>query len=89
MKFVSYLLTVISSAVIANPLPNDEKLLDSLIERGVICDNQTYEEKQESLQIYLANRFDKNKKNNNNNNNNNNKKSNPTETKCISADKNK
>ncbi|WP_415674719.1 hypothetical protein, partial [Vibrio neptunius] len=71
--------------VIANPLPNDEKLLDSLIERGVICDNQTYEEKQESLQIYLANRFDKNKKNNNNNN----KKSNPTETKCISADKNK
>ncbi|MER2494614.1 hypothetical protein [Vibrio neptunius] len=85
MKFVSYLLTVISSAVIANPLPNDEKLLDSLIERGVICDNQTYEEKQESLQIYLANRFDKNKKNNNNNN----KKSNPTETKCISADKNK
>ncbi|KJY87259.1 hypothetical protein TW84_17310 [Vibrio neptunius] len=88
MKFVSYLLTVISSAVIANPLPNDEKLLDSLIERGVICDNQTYEEKQESLQIYLAKRFDKNKKNKNNNNNNN-KQNNPTETKCISADKNK
>ncbi|NOI74915.1 hypothetical protein F0224_04435 [Vibrio coralliilyticus] len=87
MKLVSCLLTLLSSAVIANPFPNDEKLLDSLIERGVICDNQTFEEKQESLQIYLANRFDKNKPNNKNNNNNT--QSNPTETKCISANKNK
>ncbi|NOJ22016.1 hypothetical protein [Vibrio coralliilyticus] len=86
MKLVSCLLTLLSSAVIANPLPNDEKLLDSLIERGVICDNQTFEEKQESLQIYLANRFDKNKPNKNNNKNT---QSNPTETKCISANKNK
>ncbi|WP_179377454.1 hypothetical protein [Vibrio coralliilyticus] len=88
MKLVSCLLTLLSSAVIANPLPNDEKLLDSLIERGVICDNQTFEEKQESLQIYLANRFEKNKPNNKNNNNTN-TQSNPTETKCISANKNK
>ncbi|ANW27284.1 hypothetical protein BA953_24550 [Vibrio coralliilyticus] len=88
MKLVSCLLTLLSSAVIANPLPNDEKLLDSLIERGVICDNQTFEEKQESLQIYLANRFDKNKPNNKKNNNIN-THSNPTETKCISANKNK
>ncbi|KFI10960.1 hypothetical protein IX95_15520 [Vibrio sp. B183] len=88
MKLVSCLLTLLSSAVIANPLPNDEKLLDSLIERGVICGNQTFEEKQESLQIYLANRFDKNKPNNKNNNNTN-TQSNPTETKCISANKNK
>ncbi|WFB50020.1 hypothetical protein [Vibrio coralliilyticus] len=88
MKLVSCLLTLLSSAVIANPLPNDEKLLHSLIERGVICDNQTFEEKQESLQIYLANRFDKNKPNNKNNNNTS-TQSNPTETKCISANKNK
>ncbi|MCG9595599.1 hypothetical protein L1D15_02560 [Vibrio sp. Isolate25] len=84
MKFVSCLLTLLSSAVIANPLPDDEKLIASLIERGVICDNQTYEEKQESLQIYLANRFDKKNKNDKKDNNTN-IKNNPTEQKCISA----
>ncbi|MDW6094830.1 hypothetical protein [Vibrio rhizosphaerae] len=33
--------------------PQDEKLLQSLIQRGVICQDLTYEEQQEALRIYL------------------------------------
>ena len=66
MNFVVFLLAIISFSVIANPLPDNEKLITSLVERNVICDNQSYEEKLKSLQIYLANRFNKTKNNNDN-----------------------
>ncbi|MCG7499789.1 hypothetical protein MHO82_23255 [Vibrio sp. Of7-15] len=32
---------------------NDEQLLKSLIERGVICSGLNYEEQQQALKIYL------------------------------------
>ncbi|WP_394251440.1 hypothetical protein [Vibrio profundi] len=35
-------------------LENDEALLKSLIQRGVICSRLTHKENQESLRIYLS-----------------------------------
>ncbi|GLT20083.1 hypothetical protein GCM10007938_38660 [Vibrio zhanjiangensis] len=52
---------IIAFPVLANPQPNDEKLINSLIERNVICADQSYDEKLRSLQIYLANRFSSDK----------------------------
>ncbi|MBU2896165.1 hypothetical protein [Vibrio hepatarius] len=67
MKFVVFLLIIFSFSVIANPLPDDEEeLVTFLVERGVICDNQSYDEKLKSLQVYLANRFNKTTSKNNN-----------------------
>ncbi len=37
----------------ASTIENDELLLKSLINRGVICSGLTYEENQEALRIYL------------------------------------
>ncbi|TVU65754.1 hypothetical protein FQP88_00220 [Vibrio atlanticus] len=37
----------------ASTIENDELLLKSLIERGVICPSLTYEDNQEALRIYL------------------------------------
>ncbi|WP_221740630.1 hypothetical protein, partial [Vibrio pectenicida] len=66
MKLVVFLLIILSFPVIANPLPDDEELVTSLVKRGVICENQSYDEKLKSLQVYLANRFNKTKSNDNN-----------------------
>ncbi len=83
MNVVLYLLTLMSFPIIANPLPNDEKLMASLVERGVICKNQSYDEKLKSLQIYLY------KKNNKSNKIDNNSKQatheNLKNRQCISA----
>ncbi|MCL9781329.1 hypothetical protein M9194_07805 [Vibrio sp. S4M6] len=86
MKFVSFLFALFSSIIFANPLPNDEKLISSLIERGVICGNQTFEENQKSLQIYLSKRFNKNNKADKSNNTSN-KNDTTTNKQCISASK--
>lgn len=37
----------------SSSLENDEALLQSLIDRGVICSGLTYKENQEALRIYL------------------------------------
>ena len=42
-----------SSLSQASTIENDELLLKSLIERGVICPGLTYEDNREALRIYL------------------------------------
>ncbi len=42
-----------SSLSQASSFENDELLLKSLIERGVICSGLTYEDNQEALRLYL------------------------------------
>lgn len=54
MNVVFLLLTLMSFTVIGNPLPDDEKLIASLVERNVICKDQSYDQKLKSLQIYLS-----------------------------------
>jgi len=58
---------------------NDERLLKSLIERGVICPNLTEQENREALRLYLSN---KNKASKNKSENVNDGKKSPQE--CIS-----
>ncbi|ASA57727.1 hypothetical protein [Vibrio gazogenes] len=51
---IAFLLTLgFSVSVYSGSQPQDEKLLQSLIQRGVICQGLTYEEQQEALRIYL------------------------------------
>lgn len=51
---IAFLLTLgFSAQVYSGSPPQDEKLLQSLIQRGVICQGLTYEEQQEALRIYL------------------------------------
>ncbi|MDW6002259.1 hypothetical protein [Vibrio mangrovi] len=55
--WIAFLLTFIFSVqVYSGSLPQDEKLLQSLIQRGVICQGLTYDEQQEALRIYLSER---------------------------------
>ncbi|MEZ8210302.1 hypothetical protein [Vibrio bivalvicida] len=59
---------------------DDERLLDSLIKQGIICEDQSELEKQESLQIYLSRKFSKSSSKNHSE-----EPSDATETDCISA----
>lgn len=62
MNVVFFLLTLMSFTVIANPLPDDEKLMASLVESNVICKDQSYDQKLKSLQIYLSKKNSKTNK---------------------------
>lgn len=75
---ISFILISYSTITVAQPMVNDEALISSLIERGVICEGLTSEEQQQALNIYLQ------KKINNKNTNSNDKDPNPTDT-CIST----
>ncbi|QXC56033.1 hypothetical protein KSS82_01970 [Vibrio mimicus] len=48
-----------SSMLFADVPPNDEKLIESLIEQGVICDGLSYEQQQKALSLYLQQKFSK------------------------------
>ncbi|MDC5819581.1 hypothetical protein OPW33_09820 [Vibrio europaeus] len=61
MKSVSGLLILVCSSAISGGI-DDERLLESLIKQGVICEGQSEIEKQESLQIYLSQKFSKTSK---------------------------
>ncbi|EMK6648869.1 hypothetical protein V9J44_003453 [Vibrio cholerae] len=51
-----------STLLFANAQPNDEKLINALIEQGIICEGLSYEQQQKALSLYLQQRF--NNKNN-------------------------
>ncbi|EGR0541818.1 hypothetical protein E8A66_10115 [Vibrio cholerae] len=51
-----------STLLFANAQPNDEKLVSTLIEQGIICEGLSYEQQQKALSLYLQQRF--NNKNN-------------------------
>ncbi|MDN3611754.1 hypothetical protein ACODM8_12890 [Vibrio ostreicida] len=61
MRLAICLMTLLASATLASTPPDDEKLIQLLVERGIICENQSYQDEQTSLQIYLSNRFSKTK----------------------------
>jgi len=61
MKTVSGLLILVCTSVIAGGI-DDERLLESLIKQGIICEDQSELEKQESLQIYLSQKLAKSSK---------------------------
>ncbi|PMM13737.1 hypothetical protein BCT62_08280 [Vibrio splendidus] len=50
---MALMVLIFSSLSQASTIENDELLLKSLIERGVICPGLTYEGNQEALRIYL------------------------------------
>ncbi|ENM5824850.1 hypothetical protein [Vibrio metoecus] len=50
-----------SGLLFASVPPNDEKLIESLIEQGVICQGLSYEQQQKALSIYLQKRVGKRK----------------------------
>lgn len=50
-----------SGLLFASVPPNDEKLIESLIEQGVICQGLSYEQQQKALSIYLQKRVGKEK----------------------------
>ncbi len=52
-KTMALMVLIFSSLSQASTIENDELLLKSLIERGVICPGLTYEGNQEALRIYL------------------------------------
>ncbi|WP_306345642.1 hypothetical protein [Vibrio quintilis] len=52
---------ILSPSIYSGSLPQDEKLLQSLIQRGVICKGLTYDEQQEALRIYLNKKARKDK----------------------------
>lgn len=52
-RIVFLLSSLVSFYALSIPTPNDEMLLKSLIERGVICSGLSYEQQQEALRIYL------------------------------------
>lgn len=59
MKTVSGILFLLSSSTFANSAIDDQRLIESLIKQGIICEDQTELEKQASLQIYLEKKFAK------------------------------
>lgn len=59
MKAVSGILFLLSSSTFANSAIDDQRLIESLIKQGIICEDQTELEKQASLQIYLEKKFAK------------------------------
>ena len=50
---MALMVLLFSSLSQASTIENDELLLRSLIERGVICPGLTYEDNREALRIYL------------------------------------
>ncbi|MBY7729641.1 hypothetical protein [Vibrio bathopelagicus] len=52
-KTMASMVLIFSSLSQASTIENDELLLNSLIERGVICPGLTYEDNQEALRLYL------------------------------------
>ena len=52
-KTMALMVLLFSSLSQASTIENDELLLKSLIERGVICPGLTYEDNSEALRIYL------------------------------------
>ncbi len=52
-KTMALMVLSLSSLSQASTIENDELLLKSLIERGVICPGLTYEDNREALRIYL------------------------------------
>ena len=52
-KTMALMVLLFSSLSQASTIENDELLLKSLIERGVICPGLTYEGNREALRIYL------------------------------------
>ncbi|TCN75645.1 hypothetical protein [Vibrio crassostreae] len=53
-KTMALMVLLFSSLSQASTIENDELLLKSLIERGVICPDLTYEDNREALRIYLS-----------------------------------
>ncbi|ENM5790739.1 hypothetical protein V4V45_002606 [Vibrio mimicus] len=51
-----------STLLLANVQPDDERLIASLIEQGIICQGLSYEQQQKALLIYLQKKFNKKKK---------------------------
>ncbi|CAM4011471.1 hypothetical protein VA7868_04286 [Vibrio aerogenes CECT 7868] len=59
---IAFLLAIIlSPPVYSGSPPQDEKLLQSLIQRGIICKGLSYDEQQEALRIYLNRKARKDK----------------------------
>ncbi|MFI3273403.1 hypothetical protein [Vibrio sp.] len=52
-KTMALVVLLFSSLSQASTIENDELLLKSLIERGIICPGLTYEDNREALRIYL------------------------------------
>ncbi|WP_210442877.1 hypothetical protein [Vibrio crassostreae] len=52
-KTMALMVLLFSSLSQASTIENDELLLKSLIERGVICPGLTYEDNHEALRIYI------------------------------------
>ncbi|WGS63437.1 hypothetical protein [Vibrio lentus] len=52
-KTMALMVLFFSSLSQASTLENDEPLLKSLIERGIICPDLNYSDNQEALRIYL------------------------------------
>ncbi|HGH6050185.1 TPA: hypothetical protein AB5H45_002641, partial [Vibrio mimicus] len=50
-----------STLLLANVQPDDERLIASLIEQGIICQGLSYEQQQKALSIYLQQKFNKKK----------------------------
>ncbi|MGI9875957.1 hypothetical protein ACKVMW_10220 [Vibrio chagasii] len=53
LKKMILMVLIFTSLSQASTIDNDESLLNSLIERGVICPGLSYEDNQEALRIYL------------------------------------
>ncbi|ENM5907132.1 hypothetical protein LPR20_003295 [Vibrio mimicus] len=76
-----------STLLLANVQPDDERLIASLIEQGIICQGLSYEQQQKALSIYLQQKFNK-KKNHTTNDENTNSLADADELKqrCINPD---
>ncbi|MCG9553912.1 hypothetical protein L1D16_20945 [Vibrio sp. Isolate31] len=53
LKTMTLMVLFFTSLSQASTIDNDEPLLNSLIEKGVICPGLSYEDNQEALRIYL------------------------------------
>lgn len=85
LKTMILMVLLFTSLSQASTIENDESLLNSLIERGVICPGLSYEDNQEALRIYLnakaqkSHQFDSKKYNEIENK----RQKNKTPTECI------
>lgn len=85
LKTMTLMVLLFTSLSQASTIENDESLLNSLIERGVICPGLSYEDNQEALRIYLnakaqkSHQFDSKKYNEIENK----RQKNKTPTECI------
>lgn len=85
LKTMTLMVLLFTSLSQASTIENDESLLNSLIERGVICPGLSYEDNQEALRIYLnakaqkSHQFDSKKYNKIENK----RQKNKTPTECI------